>query len=1013
MNPYIHTFQRDNRWGGVFAVLMESCPAERPGTESVDALLHQHLRRQMDFVNTLFHTKPPRTYAVRIITRPNSKMFSAGEIVLALICRVEASSEKTAQNHATILAQEMVMLIGGAMPDQQWGLVEDAAAFKAIWEPFRPDQITIQEIRRREAYINLETKHPKSHIGFAAGAHAPANADEPTSVYFVNQFLPHPTSMARLLRTMLLHEAPLVFQAAISPAELTATEKMELNGAISRCEQSAAKKPRVEHDPAAAAEASLRQTDALSYGLIEEMLRLQDAPFQLQVLLASPLPLPPSLVEAAGVEITDPISNRLASNGRPSSPVELLGGGFDAVEPASAAEKKVAANNFRFLELTPWGHTLAPKGCERFRQLVDAGEATAAFRFPIAMVDGVAGLSVRIARNRPMPREIALLAAKKSGKFQIGQNTYMGHRQPVFLSEQDRLQHTYVMGQTGTGKTTLLKTMILQDIEAGRGVAVVDPHGDLFRELLEKIPAHRIQDVVVLDPMDADFPVSLNLLECEREEDRYFVVREFRGIIERLITDQYGTKATEWIGPAFFQHMQMNMMLAMSNRDNPGTLVEFYNIFQTKNYWKRWLPLRWSDARLRIWTEQNLPNMDYQKRGSDNNSTWGEYLSSKFEDFIFDPKLRLIFGQRRSSIRIREIMDQGKILLVNLAKGQLAEPNARFLGMVLLAKIQAAALARSHLPLSKRRTFFLYVDEFQSVATENFVLMLSEARKFGLALTLANQFLSQIKDQRILQSINGNVGTQICFRVGREDADLLEPQFAPFFDKFDLTNLPNRNAYVRTTVDGKSVTPFTLETILPQQPSSNDTAREIVNASRQKHGRAKAEIEKELMVSMENNLDPLSELIHKVHGEDEQDIQNCYQLLELKPDDSSNAETLNSSPKKDEAKDSVKSVVHAWLENRRELEKLITPEEKTNNQKEVVLSKTASAIAALFSNAGKLETARKTDAELRNRLRVKANCKASLDDVLAKIQSNQVRIRLTNYIIIKGFAQAIPKSTIS
>lgn len=855
MNPYIHIFQREERWNGVFAVLMESCPAEWPDRDSEEDGLKRHLFRQMDFVNTLFHKRPPRTYALRIITRPHSKIFSAGEIALALLCRVEAGDEKSARNHASSLARELAMLLGGAMPDHQWAMVEEAGAFTALWEPFPPAQSHIQEIRRREAHVNLETWRPKSKLGFVLDGTTPTSADESAAVYFVHQFLPKPTSLTRLLRTMLLHEAPLVYQAALSPVELKGAEKAELNAAISRCEQAAVRKPRGDRDQVAAAtEASLHQTDALSYGLIEQMLRLQDAPFQMQVMLASPAPLPPSLVEAAGVEITNPISNRLASGGRASSPIELQGGGYDAVGPTSASERKIAGANFRFLELTPWGQTLAPKGCERLRQLVDASEVAAAFRFPVAMVDGVAGLHVRLSRSRPVPHEIAVLASRKTGKFQIGLNNCMGQRQPVFLSDQDRLQHTYVVGQTGTGKTTLLKTMILQDMEVGRGVAVVDPHGDLHRELLQQIPTHRVKDVVILDPMDAEFPAGLNLLECEGEEDRYFVVREFRGIMQRLLTDQYGSISAEWAGPAFFQHMQMNLMLAMSNADNPGTLLEFFNIFQSKQYWKRWLPLRWNDARLRTWVEQTLPNMDYLKRTGDNHSTWGEYLSSKFEDFVFDPKLRVIFGQKRSTIRIREIMDQGKILLVNLAKGQLAEPNARFLGMVLLAKIQAAAMARSNIPQLKRRTFYLYVDEFQSVATENFVLLLSEARKFGVALTLANQFLSQITDKRIQQAISGNVGTQICFRVGREDAEMMEPQFAPFFDKFDLANLHNRNAYVRTTVDGKSVTPFTLETTLPQAAASDDVAREVVNASRQKYGRARAEIEQELESSQRDEL---------------------------------------------------------------------------------------------------------------------------------------------------------------
>jgi hypothetical protein len=420
----------------------------------------------------------------------------------------------------------------------------------------------------------------------------------------------------------------------------------------------------------------------------------------------------------------------------------------------------------------------------------------------------------------------------------------------VFLTERDRRQHVYIVGQTGTGKTTLLKTMIVADMVAGKGLAVIDPHGDLFDELLTHIPKERINDVVILDPTDMEYPVGLNMLECPNEEMRHFVVREMRAIMERLIRDQYEHAAAEVAGPAFYQHMQMNMLLAMSNPDDPGTLLEFYEIFQHEDYWRRWVPLRWTEPQLERWTKQNLPNIDYTKRYNDT-MTWGEYLSSKFDDFVFDPKLRLIFGQKRSTIDLRRIMDEGKILLVNLAKGELTEANARFLGMVLMAKVMAAAMSRAELPVERRRMFYLYVDEFQSLATQSFVLLLSEARKFGLGLILANQFLSQIKDERIVQAIFGNVGTLISFRVGQADAQLLEPLFAPFFDRFDLSNLPNWHACVKTTVGGQVVTPFTLRTTLKFATTPDpQIAEQARNHSRKQYGRPRQQVEEEIKRSL-------------------------------------------------------------------------------------------------------------------------------------------------------------------
>ena len=263
------------------------------------------------------------------------------------------------------------------------------------------------------------------------------------------------------------------------------------------------------------------------------------------------------------------------------------------------------------------------------------------------------------------------------------------------------------------------------------------------------------------------------------------------------------------------------------------------------------MPLKWDDPQLKQWAKVTLPNLDYTERYKDG-SNFGEYLSTKFDDFIFDPRLRRIFGQK-SSLDIRGIMDQNKILLVNLAKGELTEANSRFLGMVLMAKIQSAALERINMQEAQREMFYLYVDEFQSLATQNFTLMLSEARKFGLGLILANQFLSQINDPRIIQSIFGNVGTIASFRVGREDANLLEQHYHPYFDSFDLCNQPNWTACVKATINGQVVPPFTLRTVAEAEYKYSAQTREIVlEKSRRKYGCPAKQVDEEIERSLNN-----------------------------------------------------------------------------------------------------------------------------------------------------------------
>jgi hypothetical protein len=287
----------------------------------------------------------------------------------------------------------------------------------------------------------------------------------------------------------------------------------------------------------------------------------------------------------------------------------------------------------------------------------------------------------------------------------------------------------------------------------------------------------------------------------------------------------------------------MNLLLLMSKPDLPGTILDFYAIFQSKDFWKRWTPTASLDPNLKRWIEEVLPKTDYQRISSDSGTSMGMYVGSKFENLVFDPRLRNIFGQRRSTIDLRRIIDERKILLVNLAKGSLTEQNSRFLGMVLLAKLVATVLGRSDRAESERQLFHLYVDEFQSLATDNFVTLLSEARKFGLSLVLANQFLSQVRNQRIVDAIFGNVGTIVAFRLGHQDAELLEPQFAPDLSRRDLINLPNWVAYVRTLAGGQRAAPFNVATNLAVPDHQYSTVTFVRDHSRQQFSSSRSEVE--------------------------------------------------------------------------------------------------------------------------------------------------------------------------
>ncbi|MEI6392654.1 MAG: type IV secretion system DNA-binding domain-containing protein [Verrucomicrobiota bacterium] len=815
-----------------------------------NAVLAARLEQQVDFINALYAPESNRSFAIRFISIPDGRSITAGKVELVLFGKVSAPAGAQATEGARSLCAEVLCLLGGAMSEQSWVPVSEPERFRSLWQPFAQNRLHVAEIARRVDQVRLSTLRPRPSLGSGrASAHLPAPGAD--CVFYVHPFVPRASSFSRLLRMLLLQPSPVIFQAALTPVSFTPEESEGLAGAVNQCEHYRQQVDALAHEPLGLPPSVQRlRAQALAESLLEQWLRLRDAPFLLQVLLASPEAIPRSLAEAIGIEITAPIAG--SSNVKSGGPArEFQCGGYDVLYPETPAQRQSAIDNLCNLEVAPWIPTFAPKSLLRLRQMMDASEAVGAFRFPLAMPEGLLGAEVRAARSRPLPRELAELAREThTERLLLGENHFLGCSQPAVLAEKERLQHTYIIGQTGTGKTTLLKTMIVSDMRAGKGLAVLDPHGDLHHELLALVPPERRADVVVVDPTDGVCPVGLNLLECAIEEERHFVVREMRAILQTLLNDQFGAQASEWTGPVFYQHMQMNMLLAMSRPDDPGALLEFHEIFRQENYWKRWLPLQWDEPMLKRWVEKNLPEADYKSRAKGEISM-GEYLSTKFDDFLFDPKLRLIFGQKRSTFDLRQIIDEGKILLVNLAKGELAEPNSRFLGMLLLAKIQAAAMSRVELPAAQRRPFYLYVDEFQALATESFVTLLSEARKFGLGLVLSNQFLSQIHDERINQSIFGNVGTSVCFRVGREDAELLQRQFAPYFDAEDLANLPNWEACLKTKVRGQVVAPFTLRTGLPLVATDSRGAKQVIALSRKKYGRPRKFVLEGIRRSME------------------------------------------------------------------------------------------------------------------------------------------------------------------
>lgn len=462
--------------------------------------------------------------------------------------------------------------------------------------------------------------------------------------------------------------------------------------------------------------------------------------------------------------------------------------------------------------------------------LLNTEELASLWHLPLPTTD-TPNIRWMLARTAPAPTNMP-----QEGLL-LGFNVYRGHRTEIYMKDGDRRRHMYIMGKTGAGKSEFIKNLAAQDIRNGKGVCVIDPHGDLADGLLELVPKERYDDVVYFNPSDVERPMGLNMLEAPSESMRDFAVQEMISIFMMLFPP-------EMIGPMFEHSMRNFMLTLMADVHNPGTIAEIPRMISDPKFQKEW-SAKVTDPLVRsFWDDEMANTSDYHK-----SETMG-YLTSKVGRFVENEMMRNIIGQAKSAFNFRQIMDEGKILLVNLSKGKTGEVNASLLGLIMVSKLQMAAFGRADMEESQRKDFYLYVDEFQNFITPSIATILSEARKYKLNLIMAHQYMGQlVKDGKseIRDAVLGNVGSMFVSRAGPDDTEVLGKIYEPTFSPYDLMNNEAFTWNSKMIVDSSATKPFTLKAYPPAKGKPK-VATALKEISRLMYGRRKDIVEREISI---------------------------------------------------------------------------------------------------------------------------------------------------------------------
>ena len=762
--------------------------------EDASANRHERLGKARQcgarLLDLLCRIEDPVTIELHICTHPSLDGATPGKATIAIRLTVEADSEAMAVERCLKASVLLETLLDTLWDWAEFRTVRNAGEFQKLSQPFTP--LSCLWIRRRNAVVPLacpfesETKP----VGFQASPLSPgAPSDGAIGISHTFPWNACSQDWSAVLSVLLSYPVPQWIVVRMANRANCIEEIQSLETTVATCEQFLACAPR--NLTALAQQASdLRDLSA------SRLAQLRKHAVRGAVLLLSPGPSDRAIAALVGQSISPDQAAHDSSN--------FFAGGFqvEPAEPSSAMR----------------GDLIEPRAftCE---------EAACAFHLPVVFDGEHLGLPVRKYRTlrASFPRN---WPAQEQGLTLLGLNRHRGWEQPIYLPLEDRLRHVFLLGMTGVGKSREMESFFLQDIRAGHGACLIDPHGDLADDILSRFPEERSEDLILVDLGDREWIVPLNLLEWSTEEERDLLIDELYGAVDRL----YDLRQVG--GPIFEQHFRAMLRLLMGDcrtQDYTPTLLEFREVYQNAAF-RKFLLKRTEAEEI-----SDFINELSKTTGECSMSNMAAYVTSKFSRFFYDSQLSRIVGHGEMLLNFPQIMQEGKIVIVKLAAGRFGTNVSNLIASQVVSRFRIAAMSRSSLPPEQRRPFFVYVDEFHHLADHTFIQLLSASRKYGLGLVLANQYAAQLqKSENILSAVLGNVGAILAYRVGAEDAERLQRVFAPMVTAQDLIECPNWQGYIRLHASQSPISPFSFHNCPDSTVPNYERSRELAKVSKER-----------------------------------------------------------------------------------------------------------------------------------------------------------------------------------